>query len=76
MSKSFALLGSVSLLTLVSSLDFVAADDLPQLTVVIRAESTQPAGLPILLTLSITNDSDKPYFYRGGARIPEAHFSR
>jgi hypothetical protein len=65
MTKSFqlALITNISFLTLVPGSNLAAAGDLPQLTVAIRTESIQPAGAPILLTLSVTNSGDKPYYY-------------
>jgi HEAT repeat protein len=63
MRKSFQFTLFASLLTLISSFNPAAARDLPQLTVATRADSTQPGGLPILLTLTVTNTGEEPYFY-------------
>jgi hypothetical protein len=60
--NSFSLF-AISLLMLVSSFNAAAGRDIAELSVAVQADSTQPAGLPILLTLTVTNTGDKPYLY-------------
>src|SRR5712692_10717808 len=61
--RDSALIVSLSLFSFLSCCNLAHPGQLAQLTVRIHAQSVQPAGRPILLTLAVTNSGHKPYFY-------------
>ncbi len=62
-SMQLALFASLLLLTPAHPYHLAGDNDVPQLSVYVRAQSIQPAGLPILITLNLTNVGTKPYYY-------------
>ncbi len=60
-----ALIVNLSFFTMVSGSELAHSGEVAQLTIVINAESTQPAGRPVLFTLAVTNSSYKAYVYTG-----------